>query len=164
MTSSQISDAFLELLQAVSPYVNYPVPSLHRFLDLPLELRHMIYEHYFYENRESLTYNGWPHTALEHVSSRVEVETLPFLPNLCLINRTTGSEVTFFLMGASAFEVENMEIAQRLMAHASQFNTFNLLDNLRTLRVPLANAAASESICLWKGEVEEKNASVGLQM
>jgi hypothetical protein len=59
MDSVPCDDAFLKLLQSVNPYINDLHPSFHRFLDLPIEFRYLVYEHYLSASRESLACNNW---------------------------------------------------------------------------------------------------------
>jgi hypothetical protein len=54
------ADAFHEPLRAVNPYINDIIPSFHYFLSLPIELRYIIYKHYFNTTLEALACNNWP--------------------------------------------------------------------------------------------------------
>jgi hypothetical protein len=69
------TQAFHELLCDLNPYVDEIVgaDAFHRFTDLPLELRHTVYDQYFFdETRRSVACNRWPD---RHGEARIKLKT-----------------------------------------------------------------------------------------
>jgi hypothetical protein len=139
-TDNMATEAFNELLRDLNSYIDEIVgPSaFHRFADLPLELRHMVYEQYFADERRSIACSDWPNTYGEaHIflyiphGKRWERST-PFLPHLCLTNKTFGAEATSFLMGSALCEIGSMKAATFILNNPCNSR---VLDNVRKLDI-----------------------------
>jgi hypothetical protein len=75
-----------------------PEPKFHRLLDLPLELRCEIYEHYFCDDLRSLACKDWRIAGRTYIYSWKPSypyfgKNQPFLPALCFVSRAMLTEV-----------------------------------------------------------------------
>jgi hypothetical protein len=139
------TQAFHELLCDLNPYVDEIVgaDAFHRFTDLPLELRHTVYDQYFFdETRRSVTCNRWPD---RHGKARIKLKTprgkrweksAPFLPNLCLTSKTFGTEATSLLVGSAMCEIVTTAAASLIL---SKPNTSRVLGKVRKLVIRDSN-------------------------
>jgi hypothetical protein len=104
------ADAFGALLRALKLFIDdlqlLLQPEFHRFMDLPAELRLQVYNHYCINDTKSLACHKWvsadklPTMTFHSVShgpysSRTSV---PFLPDLCLVNQTIRAEAMIFIL------------------------------------------------------------------
>ncbi|KAF1837339.1 hypothetical protein BDW02DRAFT_595661 [Decorospora gaudefroyi] len=105
-------DGFRELLAALNPYVDELVhqPTFHHFLDLPVELRCLVHEQYFLDEKKSISCRNWPHLEFSQTfmdSIRHKRITASFLPNLCLTSKQLQGELFTCLLEAAHFEFAN---------------------------------------------------------
>jgi hypothetical protein len=94
--------AFDKLSNDINPYIDELVGldafhrfTDHRFTDLPLELRQMLYEQYFADEHRSIACNYLPdiyedaRILLHMPHSKRWNKPTPFLPSFCLTSRTS---------------------------------------------------------------------------
>jgi hypothetical protein len=105
-------DGFMALLAAVGPYVNELVyqPTFHLFMDLPTEIRCLIYDQYFLDDTKPVACRHWPclkFTPAYLDSIKHKRTTSPFLPNLCLTNKALRCELLPCLLGVAQVEFDD---------------------------------------------------------
>jgi hypothetical protein len=102
------ADAFGALLRALKLFIDdlqlLLQPEFHRFMDLPAELRLQVYNHYCINDTKSLACHKWvsadklPTMTFHSVSHGPysSITSVPFLPDLCLVNQTIRAEAMIF--------------------------------------------------------------------
>ncbi|KAI4711732.1 hypothetical protein J4E89_003174 [Alternaria sp. Ai002NY15] len=113
-------DGFEELLIAFNPYVEELLhqPAFHLFMTLPAELRCMVYEQYFLDEKQSIACQDWPHLRFseDHEQSiRLKRKHSPFLPSLCLTSKSLRSDLLSCLLEAARFEFDDCTALSRIM-------------------------------------------------
>jgi hypothetical protein len=138
------SDAFDELLCAINPYVDEVLgpDAFHRFSDLPLELRHKVYEQYFANDTRSLACNYWPdHYGMAYIrlynpKGNKWSKSTPFLPSLCLTDRTFGHEATSLWLGSAVCQIDRKDTAAFILNNP---HTSDALGQVRKLDLRITN-------------------------
>jgi hypothetical protein len=134
-TSACELDAFAALLHAINPFVDDLLrqPEFHRFMDLPIELRYFVYEHYFEEDTKSLACAE----RTSHIDMHcIDVEppnhriSAPFLPSLCLVSRAIRVEVTSLLLRAVEFQVRSCSSAHYFLRKIDRCPSIPLRENI----------------------------------
>jgi hypothetical protein len=108
-----ITDAFIELMRALNPFTDDLVrqPKFHRFMDLPVEIRLLVYEEYFSNDTKSLTCEEWMSSNKENPPVKISTWnprlrfSAPFLPSLCIVSHTLRDEVIPLLLNTLRFRV-----------------------------------------------------------
>lgn len=142
----QAHTAFLELAHDLEPYINDLLwrPIFHQFMDLPIELRYMVYEEYFLNDSLALITKDWPELewASAYIRNRVrKSKSAPFLPNICLASKFLLSEAGSFLLAAFTFEFDLTGELLYFLEMAGRFQTagLNALHSIRKLCFTNAN-------------------------
>ncbi|KAI4943933.1 hypothetical protein J4E91_009080 [Alternaria rosae] len=114
-------DGFEELLATLNPYVEELLyqPTFHLFMTLPAELRYLIYEQYFLDEKHSIACQNWPYlrfTQDYEQSIRLKRNHAPFLPSICLTSKSLQSELLLCLLEAAHFEFDDCTVLGRIVA------------------------------------------------
>jgi hypothetical protein len=118
-------DAFGALLHALSPLIDDLLrkPEFHRFMDLPIELRIQVYEHYCHNDTKSLTCENWTEDKAPYIRNYWICwrNTAPFLPNICFVNRAISAEAVPFILRTLEYtvleEFDAKHLAKRMDAY-----------------------------------------------
>jgi hypothetical protein len=105
-------DDFLALLVAVCPYVDELVhqPTFHLFMDLPIEIRCLVYDQYLLDETKSVACRQWPYpefTRTDMALIQHKRDTSPFLPNLCFTSKTLRTEILPYVLGIAHFKIDD---------------------------------------------------------
>jgi hypothetical protein len=101
----------------INPYIDELVglDAFHRFTDLSLESRQMLYEQYFADEHRSIACKYLPdiyedaRILLHMPHGKRWNKTTPFLPSFCLTSRTSRAEAASILAGSAWCEIGIIE-------------------------------------------------------
>jgi hypothetical protein len=126
-------------------------PTFHPFLDLPHELREMVYAQYFIDassidEPDSVAMNGlcisgqaWPHVHIRGPFKENDPNLpgrktqLPFLPAVCYVNDSTGTEATICLFRRAEVSIKGYRAAKRMEDILSKRWGRKVLENIHFL-------------------------------
>jgi hypothetical protein len=121
-------DPNTEEVSCADESTDLPEPrTFHRFMELPLEIRHMVYCEYLGDNDRTVFSQEWPEIELNYYrgskpcpgftpAEHPELpksyfdEGLPILPAICFLNRTVGAEVARFFLTIATFKVTTSDV------------------------------------------------------
>lgn len=117
-------------------------PQFHRFTELPIELRYMVYNEYFERDHESETGFGW----IRHYGPRVSPGygnghslNPPFLPNLCLTDRFIGEEASTHLFNVAVVALDRTRAIDHFVRRLDAHTVFDIASKIRNLHFSLGN-------------------------
>ncbi|KAF2115816.1 hypothetical protein BDV96DRAFT_56936 [Lophiotrema nucula] len=112
-------------------------PKFHRFRDLPLELRQEVYKQYLLNNRQSVCVE-WPNITLEETRMlyrfrRPGKKPRHLFPALCVVNNTTGAEVTLYLLQNAIFTFWEGKRIKPFVAMLKDYRLGDFLSDVRRI-------------------------------
>lgn len=149
--SDRAVTAFLELAQDLELYIDDLVwrPTFHRLVDLPIELRYQIYELYFDDDVRAFATMFWPDCYFWPSLLR-KVKSAPYMPDLCLANKSLLKEVGSFLLASLRFEFRSVPNMMHFFDKAAQFQSseLNIIQGIRELvQQDTNNCDSQHAIC-----------------
>jgi hypothetical protein len=124
-----------------------PEPRFHRLLELPLEIRYEIYEHYFCNELRSLACKTWQTAGRTYIRGwQPSYErTLPFLPTLCLVSYAMLKEATKLLLRNTHIKIDGY-FRVNFIQKMNKCRMLALPERVRTLMLPSITFAGPEPV------------------
>ncbi|KAH7077957.1 hypothetical protein BKA63DRAFT_564502 [Paraphoma chrysanthemicola] len=145
-------------LQGLNTFVDDRVrqPEFFNFRQLPIEIRYKVYEQYFLDNEITLSSRSGPvidiNTEFVHNCHFGPVPG-PFASNLCLVNRTSRTEVTAFITRFATFSTDHKIGTMRLIDCLQRLTLTGEPKTLESTRkLSLRNLNGCSTQCVGKDE------------